>query len=44
MKTNKIILLIGREHLEKDSYLYNEILSKIKGIRLDIFRDSSWLY
>lgn len=42
MKTNKIILLIGREHLEKDSYLYRPILSKIKGIHLNVFSDSSW--
>lgn len=42
MKTNKIILLIGREHLEKDNYLYKAILSKIKGIRFDVFNDSSW--
>lgn len=40
MKTNKIILLIGREHLEKDSYLYTDILSEIKGIQFDVFNDS----
>lgn len=40
MKTNKIILLIGREHLEKDSYLYTAILSEIKGIQFDVFNDS----
>jgi hypothetical protein len=42
MKKNKIILLIGREHLEKDSYLYKTILSEIKGIRLDVFSETSW--
>jgi hypothetical protein len=41
MKRNKIILLIGRENLEKDSYLYTEILSQIKGTHLDIFNDYS---
>ena len=40
MKTNKIILLIGREHLEKDSYLYTDILSEIKGIQFDVYNDS----
>jgi predicted esterase len=40
MKTNKITLLIGREHLEKDSYLYTNILSEIKGIQFDVFNDS----
>jgi len=40
MKTRKITLLIGREHLEKDSYLYTNILSEIKGIQFDIFNDS----
>jgi len=40
MKTNKIILLIGREHLEKDSYLYTDILSEIKGIKFDVFNES----
>lgn len=40
MKKNKIILLIGREHLEKDSYLYTDILSEIKGIQFDVFNDS----
>jgi len=44
MKTNKIILLIGREQLQKDSYLYKAILSEIKGIRFDVFSDSSWPY
>jgi len=32
MKTKKITLLIGSEHLEKDSYLYTNILLEIKGI------------
>jgi hypothetical protein len=40
MKTSKIILLIGREHLEKDSYLYTDILSEIKGIKFDVFNES----
>ena len=40
MKTQKITLLIGREHLEKDSYLYTNILSEIKGIQFDVFNDS----
>ena len=40
MKTPKITLLIGREHLEKDSYLYTNILSEIKGIQFDVFNDS----
>jgi len=40
MKTRKITLLIGREHLEKDSYLYTNILSEIKGIQFDVFNDS----
>ena len=40
MKTKKITLLIGREHLEKDSYLYTNILSEIKGIQFDVFNDS----
>lgn len=40
MKTPKITLLIGREHLEKDSYLYTDILSEIKGIQFDVFNDS----
>jgi len=40
MKTNKIILLIGREHLEKDSYLYTDILSEINGIQFDVYNDS----
>ena len=40
MKTNKITLLIGRENLEKDSYLYTDILSKIKGIHFVVFNDS----
>ena len=35
-------MLIGREHLEKDSYLYQVILSEIKGIHFDVFNDSSW--
>ena len=41
MKTQKITLLIGREHLEKDSYLYTNILSEIKGIQFDVFNDSN---
>ena len=40
MKTQKFTLLIGREHLEKDSYLYTNILSEIKGIQFDVFNDS----
>jgi len=44
MKTNKITLLIGREHLEKDSYLYTNILSEIKGIQFDVFNDSYSLF
>ena len=44
MKTNKITLLIGRENLEKDSYLYTDILSKIKGIHFDVFNDSYSLF
>ena len=40
MKTKKITLLIGREHLEKDSYLYTKILSEIKGLQFDVFNDS----
>ena len=40
MKTQKITLLISREHLEKDSYLYTNILSEIKGIQFDVFNDS----
>lgn len=44
MKTQKITLLIGREHLEKDSYLYTNILSEIKGIQFDVFDDSYSYY
>ena len=44
MKTLKITLLIGREHLEKDSYLYTNILSEIKGIQFDVFDDSYSYY
>jgi hypothetical protein len=40
MKTQKITLLIGREHLEKDSYLYTNILSELKGIQFDVYNDS----
>ena len=40
MKTRKITLLIGREHLEKDSYLYTNILTEIKGIQFDVFNDT----
>jgi hypothetical protein len=41
MKKKKIILLIGRENLEKDSYLYSAILSKIRGIKFYVFNESS---
>ncbi len=40
MKTPKITLLISREHLEKDSYLYTNILSELKGIQFDVYNDS----
>jgi hypothetical protein len=43
MRRKKIILIIGRENLEKDSYLYTDILSKIKGIQLDVFNEHSHL-
>ena len=40
MVTNKIILLIGRENLQKDSKLYNSLFSEIKGIQFVFFSDS----
>jgi hypothetical protein len=44
MKKNTITLLIGRENLEKDSYLYTDVLSKIKGIHFDVFNDTNSLF
>lgn len=43
MKKNTITLLIGRENLEKDSYLYTDVLSKIRGIHFDVFNDTNSL-
>lgn len=44
MKKNTITLLIGRENLEKDSYLYTDVLSKIKGIHFDVFNDTNSIF
>jgi len=41
MNTNQVIILIGRENLEKDSHLHRDVFAKLKEFPLTIFWDPS---
>ncbi len=39
MNTNQVIILIGRENLEKDSHLHRDVFAKLKEFPLTVFFD-----
>jgi hypothetical protein len=41
MKNKEIILLIGRENLEKDSHLYTDVFAHLRNLPFTFFHDPS---